>query len=913
MDPLDEDRYHNRNFIRGNWDGRINLCNIQKGEVPTGLFDNLRNVLLEYQEKNSLSLQILDKRNKEVEPFEELPDEISLSQKGTPKVKPLVLRDYQQKIVETIFAEQRGVILAATNSGKCLKLDTPLLTNRGLITFEDILKEIKEDKEVTNPREIKYMGDLRLVNSLGEYEKPESITINGNKKIKKVILEDGRSLEGSYNHPIQVIDENGNFVWKKLENVIVGDTVVSKYNTNKYGTTNVDDDIASFLGLILADGYIGNTEKIEFTNNQKELLDFVERIIGDFPRSKHTTGDKAYHIYTHENEAKSISYYNKGYIQKFHKKYDLCYSVAKDKRIPSVILQGTRDTQLAFLSSLFECEMSISLTDKLSTDFTSASYTMLRQIQLMLLNLGVTSKLSKKTVKRYINNYYGRLTMRAIDSYKLLNMLDFKTKQRNTQKSKFISLYNSKERNPKGRKVPQGKELFYNLYNTFSESNKHEASKHYSIPNSVSVFRARKILNHFKDDGDTFLYNHLVDLCNEDNYYVEVSSIEGIGEEPTFDVVMPDTHTFIADGIVNHNSSAIYSTFSYLLPLVKKSEHLLVIVPNKGVMHQLANNLKGYLGDDTTGIWGDGKKELDNPVVVSTIQSLHSGAKEPDIKLTSEKDKHLKRFATIYYDKIMDKGDKYSNLNLFINSMICEFKYQLKDLEELKDLKNKFTSEVGVKMYFDKQKNDYTKLMMKKGKKQFTKYNETVEFLESVKAVFVDECHLASASSYLNVFSYLKNTRMRVGLTGSLIANDTSSKYIKIKSILGGILADLNNKSMIDRGVSAKPHIRLLSYGANNDIESKVESMIPKKTPKSQIPLLRYQLAYRIGIIENDERNRLVATLAYKLSQHSEDNAVVIIVNSIEHGENIEKFIKKQMYLIALFKALIVQKLGMML
>ena len=69
--------------------------------------------------------------------------------------------------------------------------------------------------------------------------------------------------------------------------------------------------------------------------------------------------------------------------------------------------------------------------------------------------------------------------------------------------------------------------------------------------------------------------------------------------------------------------------------------------------------------------------------------------------------------------------------------------------------------------------------------------------------------------------------------------------------------------------------------------------MIKNRIPKSQQALYRYQQSYRIGVIENEKRNRLTAQLAIKLSQKKEKMATLIMVNSIEHGENIEKYLKE--------------------
>jgi replicative DNA helicase len=46
----------------------------------------------------------------------------------------------------------------------------------------------------------------------------------------------------------------------------------------------------------------------------------------------------------------------------------------------------------------------------------------------------------------------------------------------------------------------------------------------------------------------------LIDLATSDIYWDAIESIESLGEQPVFDATVEDTHNFIANGIVAHNS-----------------------------------------------------------------------------------------------------------------------------------------------------------------------------------------------------------------------------------------------------------------------------------------------------------------------------------------------------------------------
>ena len=208
-------------------------------------------------------------------------------------------------------------------------------------------------------------------------------------------------------------------------------------------------------------------------------------------------------------------------------------------------------------------------------------------------------------------------------------------------------------------------------------------------------------------------------------------------------------------------------------------------------------------------------------------------------------------------------------------------------------MRNTLRSDREVRKYFKDAQKQYEKLLLSKDRKGFKKYNEALDFLDSVNVVIADECQSAKAKSYQDVFALMPNARMRVGMSGTIETNKHDF-YYPIKAILEKPIYDVDNDFMIKKGYSAKPHIKMVSFNEPADLEEQVQRLIiMNRIPKSQQALYRYQQSYRIGIIENEKRNKLIAQLAIKLSQKKEKMATLIMVNSIEHGENIEKYLKE--------------------
>lgn len=357
--------------------------------------------------------------------------------------------------------------------------------------------------------------------------------------------------------------------------------------------------------------------------------------------------------------------------------------------------------------------------------------------------------------------------------------------------------------------------------------------------------------------------------------------------------IMKQQRGILLMAVNSGKTSVAVESFNLLVPKLSRYDKALFIAPNKSIMHQVRNNFKAYLDTDI-GIWGDGRKDLDPKIVCATIQSIASAIKKPEVKLTKKDDKLLERMVTKHMPMVMQSTTPRNNLILYVKNYKPEFKYEVsEDLKELTMMKNTLRSDREVKKYFKDAQKQYDKLLLSKDRKGFKKYEEALDFLESVKVAFADECQSVKAKSYQDVFGLMENARVRIGMSGTIEVNKQDF-YYPIKAVLEKPIYEVSNKEMIDWEFSSKPHIKMLSFNEPADLEQQVQRLIVKnRISKSQQALYRYQQSYRIGVVENEKRNRLIAQLAIKLSQKKEKMATLIMVNSIEHGENIEKYLKE--------------------
>lgn len=896
FDPLDPDRFRKRPFnLRKSdgsrvWDGRVKLCEEKDHLVPLGFYDRLMVLMRSIEQSSGIVVKVVDKRGSAL--HFELPREVNLDGHG--KEKDLTLRDYQYEAVQQVNTEQSGIILNAVNAGKCKPGNSLLSTSKGVMTLLDFVQK-SGIKDIKHEGEYNYNGNIKLINRYGEQEMPRRVFVNGIRKVFHINTDLGLSTVNTENHPMLTVNNDGVFTWKRTSDLKVGDLLVSGIDSNIYGDNRVfSEDDAYCLGLLVADGYY-NTGNIKFTNNESILINFFSEwaynLTGKEPRVEtrfKTNGD-----YSSDTvNVRLGKFISTGELLKY---CHLSRVKAGDKEIPAPILSAPKNVQLAFLSGYLECEMNFDLReDRNNIECTTKSKLLASQVQLMLLNMGIVCKIKPRKVKGYDYVYY-RLTFRAIDSKKLVQLLSFKTAFRNKQKNTLISDMDSKsKRNPKGRSIPNGKNLVNSYIDSLPSGGiKGRASHEYRAKNSVSIFRGMKLITKYPQ-GDAMFKTRISELSNQKYFYTKIESIEYDGEQYTYDVEMPKTHSFLCDGLVNHNTASAVTLFKYLLPKINEGQHLLFIAPNKSIMNQIYLKYQHYLSEDIVGIWGDGKKDINRPIICATIQTLASAIKDPKTKPTRKRDKLLGRFAERYAPAILESGDPRSNLELLARNFHPNYKYEQDDIEELRNLYMNLQTSDDVKDYFEGVQKRYKKLLYSLNEEAYEKYYDAIDLLNNTRAVVCDEAHRAGAESYWKVFHYLNNARVKVGLTGTL---DKTKKIsmAHIRGLFGKDLVKVTNKQMIERGVSARPHIRLVPIDKPTDLEPRIQATMMAKG-YSQLPtadLMSYQIAYDLGVVHNEYRNRIVAELAYKASSKLDKQAVLIMVTSIEHGELIGEQLDK--------------------
>ena len=149
--------------------------------------------------------------------------------------------------------------------------------------------------------------------------------------------------------------------------------------------------------------------------------------------------------------------------------------------------------------------------------------------------------------------------------------------------------------------------------------------------------------------------------------------------------------------------------------------------------------------------------------------------------------------------------------------------------------------------------------------------------IKKTEVAFFDECHHIPAETFYNIAINLPNAFFRYGLSATPYRSDRHD--MMIEAALGRKIVEINSSTLIKDGYLVKPEITFYPVP-------------PVKLPKGY---QAYHKIYKMAVVENEERNKLIAGLAKRYCD--EGKCVLILVQQIQHGKKIHKLIKDSVFL----------------
>lgn len=435
----------------------------------------------------------------------------------------------------------------------CLEANTLVTTDKGLVRIEDI-----------NIGDLVYTHDNILKPVVNKFN-------TGINKIYKICTKNGYTIEATENHKFFVIDKLGFLVCKKVKDLDIKNDYFILPTQHK--TTNklipildkptktkkeqkefifpdfVTPEFALFLGLIVGDGSVkAKTGEISFVVHNDDIetkqlyISLIQKLFGIL-----------YYRIIQKTNFLIILFYSKPIQQ-----WLLMHGFNKIK-IPDMIMQSNDAVVSQFIKGLYDCDGSIS-SNRLRISLKEEK--LIYDLQVLLLRLGIVS-IKREDYNREFNIF--SLYVPKNFYKKFFVEIGFISSRKNKELEKNLDR-DSYESMPY-------QNLFIQNYLKKLNKNFHYLKNIKSgILKNITLQLAEKI----KQQNPEIYGLTNLDLFLEKEYFFDgIQAITDNEFAQTYDLTIEENHSFIANGILTHNSGQeiLIATQDSMEPVWVKLNH----------------------------------------------------------------------------------------------------------------------------------------------------------------------------------------------------------------------------------------------------------------------------------------------------------------------------------------------------
>jgi replicative DNA helicase len=387
----------------------------------------------------------------------------------------------------------------------------------------------------------------------------------GIKPVYRLKLASGLEIDATANHPFLTVEG-----WARLD-ALSPDGFVAVPRRLPPPTEQEpgwEDDELVLLAHLLGDGSIGpNSVKYATADPaNKKAVEEASRTLFGIEASSEMHGN-TYQVWL--SSPYRLTHGKKHPVREWLEPYGLWGARSWNKFIPEAIF-GLEDQKLAlFLRHLWATDGSITISRNgrgptVFTYYSSTSRRLVLDVKRILLRFGIRSAFGKITKKRGggVGSYKASYNLRiqgAEDQIKFMSLVGCYG-ARGEKIPPALEILSVLKANPNVDLVPwevrrkvvaamaekgiNGRELATAIGETYNGGyllGTPERQRRFSRPRLARM-------------ADVLENDELANIARSDLFWDRIVEITPLGEQPTFDVTVEDTHNFIADGAVVHNS-----------------------------------------------------------------------------------------------------------------------------------------------------------------------------------------------------------------------------------------------------------------------------------------------------------------------------------------------------------------------
>jgi adenosylcobalamin-dependent ribonucleoside-diphosphate reductase len=441
---------------------------------------------------------------------------------------------------------------------KCVTGDTLVASSEGLVRIGGLHQGEPEDS---------FRGERLVISSLDGDRKTDAFYYGGTRPIRRVTLRSGHTITGTLPHRLLVAEEGG-LVWKTLADITGADSVALQYGAEMWAST------AAKLQGIEGSPLYGNQKVVALPEEMSEELAFL---LGAYASEGHTTFSN-WTITITNSVPEVLERIRQAWLSVFSLRARIaadpgkcpavvvssktvvefmtalgCGSRASNKRIPDAVLRSPRPMVMAFLRGLaLDAYVTTATAPKWAICLDSPG--LLDDLQAVMTNLGVLC--GRVTKHNKINGKdYDEVYAAGTQGQLMASLVPFLEPDKAARAAHYLGM-NFKPGTADVVPGISGREL-YQLIPLGRRGKDHALSWRSAFtflldPRTQQV--TRSTLERVSTLPGVELPRWLRQIIDGNLHFSPVASVADAGEAEVFDLSVPETHAFVANGIVNHNT-----------------------------------------------------------------------------------------------------------------------------------------------------------------------------------------------------------------------------------------------------------------------------------------------------------------------------------------------------------------------
>lgn len=459
----------------------------------------------------------------------------------------------QRRYIEAM--QERDIVfgIGPAGTGKCIASDSLVLTDRGMVEIGSLCAGVREDE---------YSPADLVIHGIDGAEPASHVYNGGVSDTLRVTTRFGFSVEATPEHPLLKLNGDGALVWTRADELRPGDVLALQRGQRMFGDSLViscgdagrsphdhsskpvclerlDEDFAYMMGVLTGDGCLTARNRVILSAADAEIIEAFSSFAARFQLHVFPNGDHPYDYVIASAQ-----------LHRLLLRLGMSAGKAHTKGIPASVLRAPERIVRAFLSGLFDADGTVERRDGV-VSFASVSERLISEVQIVLLNFGVVAA---KSLKR--THYKGEphishlLTMAGVEAERFHTLIGFGLERKRARRLTPPTFNANVDLVPHAENLiktaMRSAVLTHAEHKTFGDYRIGRRRPSYAkLGALVGILDARGAAAEACAPLHDILERHLL--------FLKITDIES-SRAQVYDLTVPDTHSFVANGFVNHNS-----------------------------------------------------------------------------------------------------------------------------------------------------------------------------------------------------------------------------------------------------------------------------------------------------------------------------------------------------------------------